>query len=355
MSTDVVAVCVRASSRSNGSDSGGKSWPSAPQVPASVSPSAASSSSRSWARSRMRRGSTSSTRAPGGQEVRQEVLVGGEPRQPRLHAVEHLALGEPLPLLPPPRRLGEQRLGPGPHLGRRQQLTAREHLDVADVVGAALVADRELRQALDLVAPLVDPHRVLGGGGEHVDDRAAHRDLAPSLHLVLAAVAHADEPRDELVAVDRVADPQTDRLAVLDVRAEPLDERPHRRDDDRRRGVAALAQAPHHPQAPAHRLERRRHPFERQGLPRREQLHLVAPEHRDEVAGDALGLRRRRHRDEHRPDARPARAPRPRTAVGRRRARPRRRPGRTPPRRRRRRWRAGAAASASAGSGITTL
>ena len=116
---------------------------------------------------------------------------------------------------------------------------------------------------------------MVGGRREDVDDRAAHRDLAAVLDLVLAAVAGGDEPRDELVAVDLVARPHDDRLDVLDVRAEPLHQRPHRRDDDRRRAVAGVAQPPQHAQAAAHRLDDGRHPLERQRLPRREQLDLA--------------------------------------------------------------------------------
>ena len=68
----------------------------------------------------------------------------------------------------------------------------------------------------------------------HVDDRAPHRDLAPRLHLVLAPVAAGDQPGDELVAVDLVAGPHDDGLDLLDVRAEPLHQRAHRRHDDLR-------------------------------------------------------------------------------------------------------------------------
>ena len=75
----------------------------APQVAASVSASAASSSSSSTARSRMRRGSTRTTWAPAGNRSGSDALVGVEPGQPRLHAVELLALGQPLPLRRAPR------------------------------------------------------------------------------------------------------------------------------------------------------------------------------------------------------------------------------------------------------------
>ena len=72
-------------------------------------------------------------------------------------------------------------------------------------MGRPLVGDRELGQALDLVAPEVDAYRVVGGDRVHVDDRAPHRDLAARFHLVLAPVSQLDEAGDELVAVDAPA------------------------------------------------------------------------------------------------------------------------------------------------------
>ena len=83
------------------------------------------------------------------------------------------------------------------------------------------------------------PHRSMRTGAsavrrEHVDDRAAHRDLAAVLDLVLAAVADAHEPLDELGRVDLVAGADDDRLDVGDVRAEPLHEGPDRGDHDPR-------------------------------------------------------------------------------------------------------------------------
>ena len=79
----------------------------------------------------------------------------------------------------------------------------------------------------------------------HVDDRPAHRHLAPRLHLVLAPVAAGDEAGDQLVAVDLVAGAHHDRLDLLDVRAEPLHQRAHRRDDDvGRRAAGGAATSP---------------------------------------------------------------------------------------------------------------
>ena len=94
-------------------------------------------------------------------------------------------------------------------------------------------ATENARQPVDLVAPEVDAHRVVVGRRVDVDDRAAHRDLAARLDLVLAPVAAGDERLDQLVAVDPPARAHDDRLDLLDVGPEPLHQRPHRRDDDR--------------------------------------------------------------------------------------------------------------------------
>ena len=133
----------------------------------------------------------------------------------------------------------------------------------------------------------------------HVDDRPAHGDLAPRLDLVLTPVPERDEPVDERVAVQLRAGVDADGVDILDVRAKPLHQRPHRRYDDLGELLAAGAQLPDHPQAAAHRVERRRHPLERERLPRREELDArVAPEVPGQVVGDTLGLGRRRHGDE---------------------------------------------------------
>ncbi len=44
------------------------------------------------------------------------------------------------------------------------------------------------------------------------------------------------------------------------------------------------------PEALPHRLDRRTHPLERQGLPRREERHLVAAENRGDIGDEAVRL-----------------------------------------------------------------
>jgi hypothetical protein len=61
----------------------------------------------------------------------------------------------------------------------------------------ALVADTEGPQPLDLVAEPLDADRVLGGRGEHVDDAAAHGELAARLDVREPLVAERDESLDD--------------------------------------------------------------------------------------------------------------------------------------------------------------
>ena len=73
---------------------------------------------------------------------------------------------------------------------------------------------------------------------------------------------------------------------------EPLREGADASDHDPGRPLG-LAQAPHHPQPTAHRLDPRAHPLERQRLPRREQLDLVRVEVGPQVGRELLGGRAR--------------------------------------------------------------
>ena len=214
--------------------------------------SAASSSSSSWARSRSRRGSTSATSALAGQEIGEQVLVGRQPRQPRLHAVEGLALGESLPLLAAPRvglRAARRR-------GRAPRRWAAARGPGRATSSARSPCDRWSATENCESRSTSSPHRsmrtgMIGGRRVHVDDRAAHRELAARFDLVLAPVAHRDELLDELVAVELRARAHDDRLDVLDVRTEPLHERADRRDDDRAGGGR-------HPARSRHMTRRRR-------------------------------------------------------------------------------------------------
>ena len=154
-----------------------------------------------------------------GQEIREQMVALAQPGQPRLHAVEDLTLGQTLPLLPAPRLLGHECGRPGAHLVGGEQLAGREDARFGEVVGRPLVGNRERREAIDLVAPQVDAHRMVIGRRVDVDDRTAHGQLAARLDLVLAPVATGDEAGHELVAVDVVAGRDDDRFDLLDVRA----------------------------------------------------------------------------------------------------------------------------------------
>ena len=102
-------------------------------------------------------------------------------------------------------------------------------------------------QPVDLVAPQVDADRGVGGRREHVDDRAAPRELAAVLDQLLAAVAERRRAvrqarRDRRSSLGRTTIGSTSSRAG----AEPLQQRPHAGHDHGRgsaRGRAAATAA----------------------------------------------------------------------------------------------------------------
>ena len=123
-----------------------------------------------------------------GQAIGQQPVTVDQPGQPALHPVEREATRQPLPLLPAPRLLPDQLLGPAADVVRDPQLAGREDEGLLDVVGRALVVHRELAEAIDLVAPQVDAHGRVRRGREDVDDRPAAGHLASMLDQFLAPV-----------------------------------------------------------------------------------------------------------------------------------------------------------------------
>ena len=223
------------------------------------------------------------------EQVGQQALLPRQPRQPRLHPVEGLALGEAVPLLPTPRLGRQEGSGPLPDVLGGQQLPAGEEMHLGSLGGRALIGHRELAQAVDLVAPQVDAHRLVGGGREHVDDGAPHGDLAPVLDLVLPAVTEVDQLADQTLLVDLRAGADDHGGDVLDVRAEALDQGPDGGDHDSG-GLVGVGQVPDRPQAAPHGLHRRTDPLEGQGLPRREHVDAVLAAEDPQVVGQAFGF-----------------------------------------------------------------
>jgi hypothetical protein len=250
------------------------------------------------------------------QHVGEQLVLVDQPRQPRLHSVEVVALGKPLPLLASPRLGGDQLVGSTGDIFRRGQLAGGEDDDVVEVDGRALVVDAETRQPVHLVAPQIDADRRVGGRWVDVDDRAPPSEFSPVLDQPFAPVAEADECLGELVGIDDRIRPDHDRLGGRRSRSQLLEQGAHAGDDDRR-SLVWVAQPPQHLEPLPHRLDTGAHALERQRLPRREVDDLTIGHELGEVvvelagtgtgrAGDdewtparQLGQRRDRHRSRH--------------------------------------------------------
>ena len=173
----------------------------------------------------------------GRQLVQQQLQVVDEHRRQRLHALDGIAAA-----------IGSsssassgcslQQLGrPGPHSVGQQQLAARRRPQpVLGDLERALVGDLEVADLLDLVAPELDPQRVLLGRREDVEDAAAHGEVAALLDQLDAGVAGRDQSRDDRRSRSAVvAGAQLDRLQLAEARHLRLQHRAHRRHDDRSR------------------------------------------------------------------------------------------------------------------------
>ncbi len=105
------------------------------------------------------------------------------------------------------------------------------------VAEGALVSDSELADLVHVVAEEIDADGMFHRGWEHVDDAAAHGELAAAFDHVDAAVGGADEIVEEFTQFVGLSRCDLDRAHVgeaLDLR---LQQRTHRGHDDSRRVV----------------------------------------------------------------------------------------------------------------------
>ena len=116
-------------------------------------------------------------------------------RGQRLHALDRDALGQLVEHLGELRVLARpaRRPAPAPSAVSSSSRHGGAHSRV-DLVDGALVGDGEGADLLDLVAPELDPRRVLVGGREDVEDAAADRELAALGDQVDPGVRHVGQP-----------------------------------------------------------------------------------------------------------------------------------------------------------------
>ena len=169
------------------------------------------------------------------------------------------------------------------------------HEPVGGDLERALVGDLEPADLLDGVAPELQPQRVLLGGREDVEDAATHGELAAALDEVGAGVGGRREVLDDPLEGGLVAGLERDRAQVAQTGDDGLEDRPHRRDDDRERAVGLVAlvgvgQPAQHRQALADGVAAGAQPLVREGLPRGEQPDDAGAEGRLEGRLEVLGL-----------------------------------------------------------------
>ncbi len=209
---------------------------------------------------------------PGRHAVQQELHVVRpveQRRRQRLHALDRDALGKLVQDLGELGVLGGQQRRLLPHGRGEQQLPAGRRPEPLDLLDGALVGDGEGADLLHLVAPELDPGRVLVGGREDVQDAAADRELAALGDQVDPCVRHVGQPPRDLLQLRLAAADQLHRLQVAEALELRLQQGPDGRDDHLERLVAGVGEPAQHGQALADRVRPRGEPLVRQRLPGR--------------------------------------------------------------------------------------
>ena len=165
------------------------------------------------------------------------------------------------------------------------------------LAGRALVRDLEDADLLDRVAEELNPRRVLLGRREHVEEPAAHRELAALGDHLDARVADIDEPRDHVLRVGLIADGEPDGHEVTDPGDNRLQHGPDRGDDHLERPAKLIfrrcrvGEAAEHGDPLPDGVRTRREPLVGQGLPAGERGNRVRRHERAQRCGQVLGPR----------------------------------------------------------------
>ena len=245
----------------------------------------------------------------------QAESLGAQYRGQRLHPIHRYAFGQldqhvghtaGHGVLVAGRTLG-QYLCAGTHFVGQQQFPTGDrdhHVDV-QLGDGTLIGDREHPHLGDLVAPELNPDRMLGGRREKVEDAPAHRELTAPRDHVDPVVGEFDQPGRQAIEVELGADRQHDWLDIGQIGGHRLQQRSHRGDDDLQRRpqpVVIRARQPpqqHHPGTDG--VRPRREPFMRKGLPGREHRRGLT-EHPAQFGGEVVGLPSgRRHHQQRAP------------------------------------------------------
>ena len=227
-----------------------------------------------------------------GQHIDQQFETVDQRRDQRLHALDGLPGSDLLEQLGQLGVVGHQVGRPAAHLVGDQQLPAGRRLNLGEgAVGGALVGHLEIGDGVYLVTEEVETDGVVLGGREDVDDAAAHRELAATLHQVDPLVGGGHQVGGQLAHFVLSPSAQPDRTQLGQPGNLRLQHRPDRRHHDSGgRGLIAPGDAAQHLQAAAHGVGAGAETLVRQGLPSRVVDDLVVVQQRDERGGELLRL-----------------------------------------------------------------
>ena len=120
---------------------------------------------------------------------------------------------------------GDKPPSPFAHRGIGPKFTSRVDDQRVEFTSRPLIGNREMVDAINLIAPHIDSNWRVGGGWEYVDDAAADGDLTPMLHLKLAVITHGHEISDKRRRIEVRTSGNPNRLEASSIGAEPLQQR----------------------------------------------------------------------------------------------------------------------------------
>tara|TARA_B100000085_G_C18427451_1_gene465353 strand:- start:73 stop:639 length:567 start_codon:yes stop_codon:yes gene_type:complete len=135
-------------------------------------------------------------------EVGEQQIVVGQPREPRLHSVKVRSLCEPFPMLSSPRFGGDEACCFLSDAFVWGHLSRRKDAYLVEVLGRPLIIDRELGESVDVVSPQINTDWCICGRWENVDDRSSTRKFPPVLNEFFTSVSRNRELFGESVGID---------------------------------------------------------------------------------------------------------------------------------------------------------
>jgi hypothetical protein len=138
-------------------------------------------------------------------EVGEQQIVIGQPREPRLHSVKVRSLCEPFPVLSSPRLGGDEACCSLSDAFVWGHLSRGKDAYFVEVRDRSLIIDRELGESVDVISPKINTDWCICGRWKDVDDRSSASKFPSELNEFFASVSRDRELFGESICIDATA------------------------------------------------------------------------------------------------------------------------------------------------------